>query len=362
MAHITAFVSNRGGIGKSSLCAQLAPAVALAAPGRDVLLVDMSIQGDASTYLLGGVAEPTQATSGARTRGGEALAALAADKGVTAFVRAALLARAPPPAAAAAAEQRPSFWRGVVTAAPPPPTPPPPPSVDWKAHAVRPLDVHPAGNAPPNLWLLAGGKDLFGLPFEGGVAPALRAALKASGALVLVDTDAELSERGASLAGIAAADELALVVSTSWADYLRALDDPANSLMAALAHLGTHPDTAFLAPRIAHVYFNCVQKRLAAPGGLAALTLPFTPPQSALDAMADICAHLCSVARAGRERHFVGSLDTPEDFMRRYVTAVPTVPDAAWAAAALKGQPLVCDPADQAAATHVRAAAARLLR
>lgn len=357
---ITTFVSNRGGIGKSSLVSQLAPALALQAPGRDVVVLDLSIQGDTSTFFLGGVAEPREASSGARTRGGEALAAISAGAGAAPLLAAALQRTQ----AVAAEESAPRsyFWRGVMAASPAT-APPPPPPFDWRPYAVRPLDVHPEGNCPPNLFVIPGGKDLHGSPFA-GMGPALRKALASSEALFLVDTDAELSERGASLAGIAAADRLALVASTSWTDYLRALDDPANSLMEALLFLKqVHPE---LAPRIAHVYFNNVQKRLGAPGGLAAMSLPFTPPASSLEAMADICTHLYSVAKAGRVDYFADTLAlvSPDAFMRSYVTAVPTVPEGNWQMAAVKGQPVVCVP-DQSSqqatlATHVRAAAARL--
>lgn len=44
MAHVISFVSNRGGIGKSSLSSQIAPAIAASNPQRQVILLDMSIQ------------------------------------------------------------------------------------------------------------------------------------------------------------------------------------------------------------------------------------------------------------------------------------------------------------------------------
>jgi len=352
---ITVFCSNRGGIGKSSLTSQLAPAVALAAPDRPVLLVDLSIQGDATTFLLGGVAEPVDATSGARTRGGEVLASLPREKSAAAFLEALLeSATAPAPVAA-----RPSFWRG--TPAPAAPTRAP---IDWKAHAIAPRELHPGGMCPPNLFLLPGGKSLFGAPFD-SLAPLLRDALTAQDAIVLVDTDAELSERGASLAGIACADRLALVLSTSWSDYLRTLDDPANSLMEALGFLKTkHPA---LSPRIAYAVFNNVQKRLSTPGGTAAVPgmLPFTPPSSSLESLADIATHLRTVG-AVHARFFAKpeSLDSNDAFLRDYVTGMPTVPESAWQASLSKGLPIVCSPAptEQAAqaAQHLLAVAAKI--
>jgi hypothetical protein len=218
------------------------------------------------------------------------------------------------------------------------------------------------------LYLIPGGKALYGLPFE-GLAPALRLALAGSGAKVFVDTDAELSERGASLAGIAAADQLAVVLSTSWSDYARSLDDPANSLLAALAFLKTkHAD---LTPKIGHVVFNNVQKRLSAPSGLASVPglLPFTPPSSSLESLVEIASHLRSVAvdPAGNRASFFASqtaLAATSDFLRTYVTAVPCVPESAWQAAARTGTPLACLPKDASdtavqAATHVYAVATR---
>ena len=358
MACITAFVSNRGGAGKSSLASQLAPAVALAHPDRIVLLVDLSIQGDATTFLLGGVAEPVNAAPGVRTRGGEVFRSLPREKCAAALVEKVLApaaAPAPPPPAAHS-----YFWRGGAAAA----TAAAAPVFDWKAYAVRPRDVHPAGNCPANLYLVPGGKDLYGVPFE-GLAPALRNALGSTNAIVLLDTDAELSERGASLAGIAAADYLAMVVSTSWTDYLRTLDDPANSLFAALAFISaSHPD---LTPRIRHLIFNNVQKRSGAPGGPASAPtlLPFTPPAASLDALVDIASHLRGVAAdSGHGRHFAGPVGDTPAFLRAYVTGVPTFPETAWQASAVNGQPLVCalqpkEPETQAA-VHLHAVAHRL--
>jgi len=348
---ITAFVSNRGGIGKSSLVSQLAPAYALAHPDRDVVVLDMSIQGDTSTFLLGGAAEPRACAPGVRTRGAESLAALAPERSAAAFIDA---LRAPPPTPSVSR----SFWRGLAAA--------PAPVESWRAHSVRPAEVHPSGGCPPNVHLIPGGKRLFGAPFD-GLAPALRRAL--AGAHVFVDTDAELTERGASLAGIGAADSLAIVLSTSWADYLRTLDDPANSLFAALVFLaGRHPE---LSPRVAHVVFNGVQKRLGAPSGFESApgVLPFTPPSLAFESIAEISAHLRSVAcdpETGYARFFAvpETLASDAVFVRMYVTAVPAVPDGAWAAALLKGQPLVCsssgsDGVAAAAAAHIAAAMAR---
>jgi MinD-like ATPase involved in chromosome partitioning or flagellar assembly len=347
---VTTFVSNRGGIGKSSLASQLAPAYAVLHPDRTVLVLDLSIQGDASTFLLGGVAEPAASAPTVRTRGGEVQASLPVEKNAAAFLNA--LRAGPPPVA------RSSFWRG---------TPAPPPALDWREHAVRPAEVHPAGGCPPNLYLIPGGKRLYGTEFE-GLAPELRKTLAASGTTVFVDTDAELSERGASLAGIAAADALAVVVSTSWTDYLRALDDPANSLMQGLTFLSNrHPQ---LTPRIAHFVFNNVQKRLGAPSGFQSApgALPFTPPAAALESLAEISAHFRSVAvdpATNFARFFASAegLSSADAFLRFYVTAVPAVADSAWQLSATRGQPLACGSETSevqcAAAAHIRAVAAR---
>jgi len=355
MASITAFVSNRGGAGKSSLASQLAPALALARSDRTVILVDLSIQGDATTFLLGGVSEPASASSGARTRGGEVFSSLPREKSAAALVEAVLK-----PAAPVAEAPRGFFWRGTAVAAPAAAAP-----FDWKAHAVRPVDVHPAGNCPPNLYLVPGGKDLYGAPFE-GLAPALRAALVDTGAIVLVDTDAELSERGSSLAGIAAADHLAVVVSTSWTDYLRTLDDPANSLFAALAFLSvSHPQ---LTPRIRHLVFNNVQKRTGAPGGppSAPMLLPFTPPAPSLGSIVEIASHMRSVAADSTHGRYFGTpTNDVAGFLQAYVTAVPAIPESAWQASAANGQPLVSVPqpkeAEMQAAVHLHAAAHQFL-
>lgn len=357
---VTTLVSNRGGCGKSSLASQLAPAIALAHPNQDVVLFDMSIQGDASTFLLGGVSEPKDAVAGIRTRGGELISSLPPTKGAVAFVNAAFQFSS----AAAAPAPRTSFWRGAYAA---PSTPTLASSLDWKAHAVRPVDIHPAGGCPANLYVVHGGKGLYNIPFD-GLAQALRTAFVSMNSIILIDTDAELSERASSLAAIAASDALAIVLSSSWTDYQRIVDDPANSLFNGLRFL--QESLPLLRPRVAHVIFNNVQKRLGAPSGLEAAPgiFPFTPPSTSVESMAEIGAHLRSVASdpgAGLSNFFMNqeALRTNGEFLRAYITALPTIAESAWQQAALLGQPIVCatnaSEVQVQAAGHLRAVAAR---
>lgn len=316
--------------------------MALDNPSKQVVLLDLSIQGDASVFLLGGVAEPSACVKGVRTRGAEKIAALR--PGVSRFVNHVLETPTTPTPTPTK-----SFWRGSSLA----PQPPPKPTLRWQDFAVKPSEVHPEGGAPQNFWIIHGGKDvLLGLQPDVSLeelSTALRAAFDTMhDTIVIIDTDAELSERGASLAGIAAADSLALVLSSSWTDYLRTLDDPVNSLFDALKFLSTQSNIKLRA-KIEHVVVNDVFKTKSAPCGV----LSFTPSKVSDKAIADIVAHLFSMTADPSTGYakFFGPKDclaSVEKFTRAQLVGVSTVPESVWQASWTNGEPVVVRPTSDA--------------
>lgn len=273
-------------------------------------------QGDASVFTLGGVSEPMGTLPGVRTRGGEALALLNETVSAAAFV------------GAACALSKRSFWRGGSN------------DFNWSQHATCPRP-----NVLPNLWLIPGGKRLHGLDFQ-KLAPALKLAFSLMpNTIVIIDTDAELSERGASLAAVAASDELALVVSASWTDYLRTIDDPANSLFRALDVLVDYK------PLISRVIFNSIQKRAHAPCPLLGVekALAFTPPSTSLEAISEITTHLFSIMNdpaTNYARYFKMQVANASLFTKSYVSAICAIPESAWQDSWKHGEPvaLMDDP------------------
>jgi len=344
-AKVWAVTSNRGGIGKSSLVSQLAPAIAIANPTKAVLLLDCSIQGDASVFTCGGTAEPTMFAPNVRTLGAERMAAVPVQRTALGFIQAAknayTAAAAPPPVVR-------SFWRGstVSTASTTPNV-----AFDWTQHAVRVSDVHPAGGAPPNLFVSVGGRALYGLPFD-GVSVALKAVFRAMSddVIVLIDTDAELSERGASLGALGASTFLAMVISASWPDYLRSLEDPANSLFGALDYL--QREVPGFDSKIKMVISNSVQKTRNAFTSMCGIAniVPFTPMSLSLDAVSEIVTHLhgYAVDDTNNIRRFFynpdNTLANPGTFISDVFTAVPIFSEGIWQKTWNNGKALVIKP------------------
>ena len=116
MSKVYTFVSNRGGSGKSTLTSQVSAAIALNNPNKTVVVLDFSIQGDASVALLGGISEPTTFTPGVATRGAENIAALPPTKSAFNFINDAR--RAGTASTANTAPTGGSWWRGSTVAAP----------------------------------------------------------------------------------------------------------------------------------------------------------------------------------------------------------------------------------------------------
>jgi len=325
---VYAFTSNRGGVGKSFLVSQTAAAVAASNLLRTVVVLDLSIQGDASVALLGGVHEPLEFSTGVSTRGMENISKVPAERTARGFLE-----------AVAAKQPTKAFWRGMAPAAP----------FDWRAHVVSVAEAYPAGGAPPNLYVAPGGASLHGAPLDPlALVEKVRAALPAD-AVVLVDTDAELSERPPSLLGLAVADSVCVVASASWSDVQRLLSDPVNSLFAALAHVSQ----ALPGYRgvVSTFVFNNLSKVSKEPYG----HLPFTPPANTLRTIADICAFVDNSPLASR------FLAPHSDFFADLVAAVAVVPDGPKLVSLDTGCALVSAPrteAEQTAAKVIEALAA----
>ena len=360
MARVFAFVSNRGGVGKSSLSSQLAVALAEASPNTHVLLLDMSIHADASRILLGGAREPYKHTPGVRTRGDEVLSSIDPSKIASGFIAAAIAAVAP----AARAPATTSYfggWRGSSAPAQASQSN----AFEWTKHCVEPAALNPEGLAPANLHVAAGGPTLHGDHEFHPTINALKAAFASMrDVVVLVDTDAELNERGASLAGIAAAQKLLVVLSSSWYDMGRLIDDKANGLFAALKWMRTvAPDCA---PKIHKLIFNGLQKRTNAASALTGVpnALPFTPPSSTHDAVAEIAAYVLQHSADDADvRASFADADTLANvsaFVARYVTGMQTVPESTWQQILYVGCGVTTSPAGDpaiAAAQNVAAIA-----
>jgi len=316
---VYAFTSNRGGVGKSFLASQTAVAVAQRSPTQTVVFLDLSIQGDASVALLGGVKEPTQFATGVATRGMENLVKVSQTS--RAFLEA--IWNRPKPAR--------SFWRGTAALE----------AFDWRAHVVSVREAFPAGCAPHNIYLAAGGPSLHGTAEVAQVialAADVRAALPAN-AVVIVDTDAELSERFASLLGLAIADSVVVVASASWQDMQRLISDPVNSLFKAMAFLRANMP-AFRAT--VHTFvFNNLAKTSKEPCN----HLAFTPPADTVRIIREIGAY---VAGSPDVQPF---LKPHADFFAEITAAVAVVPDGPKLKALETGNALVTSPRTEAELT-----------
>ena len=323
-----------------------------------MLLLDLSIQGDSSVITLGGTGEPDAFVPGLRTKGAERIAAVAATRTAGGFLAAAQAFQAgsaapPSPQAAATAVSGWGFMRG--SASPLGGAAAAPASFPWREHCVNVAEVHAPGGAPKNLFVAPGGRALYKcVPDDQimGAAAALRAAFACCGPdlLVVIDTDAELSERCTSLIGLAAAQDIALVLTSSWGDYQRVVDDPANGLFPGMAWLEANDSGA--KAKVACVVFNQVTKTNVTPIKLAnssVAVLPFTPPKSSVDSMTDILEHMVSMCNdpATAYRRFFAHSDVDAAFAdtaafaAAYVTGLATVPDTLWQECLEKGRPVV---------------------
>jgi hypothetical protein len=167
-------------------------------------------------------------------------------------------------------------------------------------------------------------------------AAALRSAFASMGSdiVVLIDTDAEIGERVFSTLGLAASSQLCLVLSSSWTDYGRVLDDAVNGLFLSLETLET-ADAGFKS-QINLVVFNNVSKSSSKPAELcgSSSALPFTPPAPAKAAISDILCHLLTMASSPRCRRFFAGDEAAfaslAAFTARFASGVATIADSVW--------------------------------
>ena len=210
---------------------------------------------------------------------------------------------------------------------------------------------------PGNLWLCAGGSTLVGVCEDADVARAgelLRGGIEALGDewVMFADTDAELAERVASRIALAATARMVLLLSSSWNDYTRTLDDPINGVFAVLQKM---EETGVRTPAIEMVLFNHVKQKSGAAIKLHSTadgfgrdaTLPFSPVKNVQSQMAQISDHLFSAGWVNAERDwkrfYVNGGEGVEDegvFSDTYVTALFELPDNANHASQLTGTPI----------------------
>ena len=224
-AKVHVFASPRGGIGKSTLTSQIAAAFACTYPLKEVLLLDLSIHGDSSSALIGGSQAPSGNQLGIATKFQEMMTTLPPTKRSSAFLK-------DVSAAPAAVSQQAGGWffRGAASVAPTVNIS----HVKWKDYALNVRTTWPTGNAPTNLFVMPGDVDLnrqFETPAAMvACAKNVRSLFDSLGddVVVFVDTDAELSERCASIIGLSVATDIHVVTSSLWPDYQRILSDRVN--------------------------------------------------------------------------------------------------------------------------------------
>jgi hypothetical protein len=307
MGRSISFVQPRGGVGKTTAVVQLAASLAALNPSTKVVVIDASIHGDATTMLLGGFSEPLGEDF--YTKGGETSAKFPDSKLQALFET---LKKSREMKHTLSLLEK--MWRpsgGAET-----------PTVDIVAMSVNVLKAHPAGNAPPNLFLVTGG-ELIDQEFnEPEIAVALREAMDAAPDVVfLIDTDAEITERGPTLIVTRANTEIFLVTSPNWADFLRCVSDPVNKLR----------DLKDLTTKI---LFTKVPKTLNTPTDLEGVPcFGFKPVKSSMENVATICAYV-------RERKLLPPGDSLQDFIRNRVLALPELPDVALNISVDTGEPI----------------------
>jgi len=301
-----AFVSNRGGIGKSTLVCQLASALAKSNLLSTVVVVDFSIHRDTTTFFLGGYDEPKTHIPGVRSAGQEAYLNLSSVKNVASFVRAAINAHAP--------QQPRGFWSGYKTQANPP--------CKWQDHAVQPSAVNPAGECPPNVFLVPGPESNADIVYDDATRAAFTKTIlqaDAQNVLFIFDTDCEISERPLSSLAIASCTDYVLVTSDNWSDYIRLLEDQKNGVFQFLKSLTDQQ------PRLKLVIFNTVKKLKNNFVSLlnVADIVPFTPSTQSRATIAEIAAHLHDFLTGLR----LIDEETAEHFVRTKVTCCMELPD-----------------------------------
>jgi len=216
------------------------------------------------------------------------------------------------------------------------------------------VQVYKDGGGPDNIFLATGGvklHEVLTLQNAERVAAMVAAALdKSEGNWVaFFDTDAEVTERPATLAAVVAAQRIVLPLSANWADYNRVVDgDPINSLFPVLRH---RISNGLPCAKVDHVVFNSVKLKDSTPCGLhddgrRGAMLPFSPVKNVRSQMSQMSDHMFSQGWEDMELQYRtiymddGSVNDEDAFAARYVQSLYSMPDNIVHVSALTGIPV----------------------
>lgn len=355
-----AFVNNRGGTGKSLCLYQLATAYAHAHPEKQVLIVDCSTQGDVSEYVLGGTQEPLKDEPKATTAGSQVMKTVPPSKTAAGLFAALLKAD---PSGMDISRRFSNLFHA-------------PSLPNVKDHIIKVTDYcQKEQKMPENLWLATGGsslavgavnaptiaqeptettKELANLVQTKSWSQAGQLLATAMDSLpedwvAFYDTDAEISERGASQVPLRAAKSLVLLLSENWRDYLRIYNDPVNALFPVLTYFNTKYEVA----KVDMILFNRVGKLNQNPIMLHGATqgrdaeLPFSPVKVVQKNMGEIVDHMYGYCWQNMDSNFrllfkdAQNINNEGEFSHRYVCSFYHFPEVAKEISVLKGTPFV---------------------
>jgi hypothetical protein len=341
------FVNNRGGVGKTSMVYQVASTTAATNPNTNVLVLDLSVYGDATHHLLGGLYRDGLI---APTMGEQVAAKVPEEHKAAGLVRALLQHAADPPATASRSFNPFRMLRDN--------SPPESPPLKLDDYMVQVHDAKYNPKAPANLFLVCGGGKLASSMDSSDTdaeqwwtaAQELRKALDALAGdwIVFLESD-HLTGSATSRLAMAVATRLVVPLSTSEADFSRLFNDPTgNSLIAVMEDMVA---TGRLRARIGGLVFNkisCFRNEAVEQNGM---TLPFTPPTTTREQIASMSHQLyhCFAESGANGKDIFENWDaisaSVETFREAMVLGFRQVPDTAMRASTLAGVPLSCMPA-----------------
>ena len=324
-------MNNRGGIGKSTLLFQLVSEYARQHPDVSVAVFDFSIQADASVSFLGGTQEPAEAGDvKARTLGAQRMAALRPEKTGPGIVSAIMEREAKGGGGGGGilgAMANLALGGGGGGSA-----------LDLRSLFVQ---AYENGEGPANIFLASGGvklHEVLTLQNAERVAGLIVDALAALDGrwVAFFDTDAEVTERPATLAAVIAAERIILPLSANWSDYNRVVDgDPINSLFPVLKHRLTN---GLRCAKVDHIVFNSVKQKDSTPCSLHErsnrnATLPFSPVKNVRVQMSQMADHMYQQGWDDMEHNYrviymdEQSIADEDAFAARYVQSLYSMPD-----------------------------------
>jgi hypothetical protein len=356
-----AFASNRGGVGKTTTVVQLAASYAFSHTEVNVLLVDFSIHGDATSLMLGGTQAPDTFIKGIHTLGQQRAAAVAKNepqRTAAGLVQAALSHAATVPALAESMSRMTlrGFARGIFGGGGKPAASPK--KLDFKDYCVNVTETTKE-DAPANLFItpshISSEDEISALElalldpdascgckssaWEQAIEPMRKAMTDTSGDWVLFfDTDAELVERAPSRLAMTVADKAVMMLSSDWRAYIRLLADARNGLFHFLSIMQKRGEPF---ARICMMLMNNVEKRTTDPidfkdcvfetpegkkVSVVMVPVPFTPSKDVLFEMSTISEHVFDNQVKLKEYHPLWSqeiMSTFRPFCRKYFDALP---------------------------------------